>query len=501
MKICVAQVNPTAGAIHNNLGSILAAIDQATRDGAELIVFPELALSGAPVHDLLFHHDFVETCEEALRKIAAASANIAVVVGSPATDGASVFDAALVFAQGKEIGRQHDVCWEWDLADRRIAVLVGQASVGELSEKTELIVHIAASPWSVGAQEIREQSVAQRAQQFGRPCLFVNLVGGNDGWIFDGNSFYCGADGTVLFRAKGFSETICLVEEKKRELLVSPPMEEIHQALVLGIADFFKKQEVADAVIGLSGGIDSSLTAALAVEALGAEHVHGLLLPSQFTSDETVQGAHALCRTLGISLRTLSIEPLAQTFRAVLADGGVRSEGITDENLQSRIRSVLMMAITNTEGSLLLGTGNKSELAIGYATLYGDLCGALLPLGDLFKTEVYELAAHLNAQEERIPQSIIHRLPTAELRLHQKDTDDLPAYQLLDPLLQLMVVEGVSPLQAAAKTGMSLTTVKRLAGKMMRFEFKRRQGPCVLRVSSKAFGLDVQYPIVNRYRP
>lgn len=500
MKIFLAQINSTVGAIHHNLDRILQEMEAAKKAGADIIVFPELALSGAPLNDLLFHHDFVEKCEHALQKIAVASTGLTVVVGSPATDGKSVFDAAVIFHNGKEIGRQHDVCWCWEAGDRKIAVIVGDGSPEGLSGKADLIVHLAASPWSPEAMEVRTHSVKERVKKLLLPYLFVNLVGGNDGWIFDGNSFFCDAHGNITFHGKAFAETSCMVKEGEALSKKSSPIEEVHQALVLGITDFFKKQGVTDAVIGLSGGIDSSLTAALVAEALGAEHVQGVMLSSRFTSPESLQGAAAVARSLGISLRTVPIEPVVEAAALTLDKGEVTVEGVTAENLQSRLRTILLMAITNAEGSLLIGTGNKSEVALGYTTLYGDLCGALLPLGDMFKTEVYELARHLNTQKSTIPLSILQRAPTAELRSNQKDSDDLPEYALLDPVLRLLVLEGLSPIEVTAKTGMSLKIVQRLADKVLRSEFKRRQGPCILRVSSKAFGTDILYPIVSTYR-
>jgi NAD+ synthase (glutamine-hydrolysing) len=495
MKTFVAQINPTVGDIQNNLESILLHIGEGKKAGAEIIVFPELALSGAPLNDLLFHHDFVEKCECALQRIAVASIGTTVVLGSPATDGSSVFDAAVIFHNGKEIGRQHDVGWCWEIGEKKVAVIIGDGSAEEFSEKADLVVHLVASPWSPDANEVRISSVQRRVRRLHIPYLFVNLIGGNDGWIFDGRSFFCDANGTITFQAPAFKEFVGLVEKEIPLPGGALPIEEIHQALVLGISDFFRKQEVKDAVVALSGGIDSAVTASLAVEALGASCVHGVFLPSRFTSQESIQGVHALSSSLGIDVKTLPIEPIVETSTSVLTANAVKVEGLAAENLQSRIRSVLLMTITNAEGSLLIGTGNKTEMMLGYTTLYGDLIGALLPLGDLFKTEVYELARHL-----QIPHTIVERIPTAELRAHQKDTDDLPEYPLLDPVLRLLALEGLSPLEVTAKTGMSLPLVQQMADRMMRCEFKRRQGPCILRVSSKAFGMDILYPIVNKYR-
>lgn len=498
MKIFLGQINPTVGAIEQNLDQILRCIALAKEALADVAVFPELALSGAPLNDLLVHRDIVAACEEALRRIAGASTGLAVVMGSPATDGRSVFDGAILFHNGEEIGRQHDVAWRWEVGGKRLGVIIGEGPFEDFAEQADMIIHLAASPWSPGIEESRRASIAHRALIFHLPYLFVNLVGGSDGWIFDGNSFFTDAEGVVLFQAPDFQEYIGLVREGKLQD-VCHPMEAIRKALVLGIKDFFWKQGYTDAVIGLSGGLDSSVTAALAVQALGEAHVHGLLLPSKYTSSESIEEAKKLCHCLGITYRTVSIDSVVGVATVALEAGGTVISGLTAENLQSRVRALFLMAECNASKAFLLGTGNKSELACGYATLYGDLCGALLPLGDLFKTEVYELARHLNAQREVIPDQIIQRAPTAELKPEQKDADDLPEYHLLDPVLRLLILEGVSPEDVSAQTGMSLPIIRGLCDRLMHYEFKRRQGPCVLRVSQKAFGTDIVYPIVNRW--
>ena len=458
------------------------------------MVFPELSLSGAPLNDLLFHRDIVVACEKALAEIAASSHGITVVVGSPGTDGRSVFDGAILFHNGEEVGRQHDVCWRWEVGGKRLGVIIGEGGVEDFSEQADMVIHLAASPWSVGVD--RRQALGARARSLHLPYLFVNLVGGSDGWIFDGGSFLCTAEGTVAFQAPSFQEYSGLVVEGGP---AAPPPYGVREALLLGIRDFFAKQQISDALVGLSGGIDSSVVAALAALSLGPSHVHGVLLPSRWTTKESTVGATALCRNLGISMRTIPIEATVESVSKELSQAGVSLAGLTAENIQSRSRSLILMALANAEGSLVLGTGNKSEAALGYATLYGDLCGALLPIGDLFKTEVYELARCLNEGKELIPESILQRPPTAELHEGQKDSDDFPEYALLDPVLRLLLLEGLPLDEVSAQTGMRLSTVRGLAQRIMRAEFKRRQAPCILRVSSKAFGTDIVYPIVNRW--
>ena len=496
MRTYLVQSNPTVGAIDKNLQKILAALQAAKASRAELAVFPELALSGAPLNDLLFHRDVVMACEAALKKIAEASYGLTVVLGSPGTDGRAVFDGAILFHDGEEIGRQHDVCWRWEAGGKKLGIIIGEGPVEDFSEQADMIVHLAASPWSPGADQNRRTALGRRAQSLHLPYLFANLVGGNDGWIFDGGSFLCSAEGTVLFQAPSFQEFSGLVAEGGP---AAPTSCGVREAILLGIQDFFEKQQISDALVGLSGGIDSSVVAALAAQALGPSHVHGVLLPSRWTSKESTDGATNLCRNLGISMRTIPIEATVENVSKELVRSGVCLSGVAAENIQSRSRSLILMALANAEGSLVLGTGNKSEVALGYATLYGDLCGALLPIGDLFKTEVYELARSLNESKELIPESILQRPPTAELHAGQKDSDDFPEYALLDPVLRLLLLEGLPPEEVSAQTGMRLSTVRSLAQRIMNAEFKRRQAPCILRLSSKAFGTDIVYPIVNKW--
>jgi len=471
MKIFVGQINPTVGAIEKNEAAIAASLQKAREEGAEIVVFPELVLTGAPLHDLLFHKSFVDMCEKALSRLAPLTKGLDVILGSPVLNDGYLYDAAIVFSDGKEYGRQFEskVCWE--LQGKRVALLVG----GEEQEVSDvdLTIHIAASPWSPGQPESRLSGK--------KSYLFVNLVGGNDEWIFDGNSFYIDNDGKCIWQAPSFEESYSLVTSNKKKAL--SPIEEIHKAVVLGIRDYFDKQSVEIAHIALSGGIDSSLTAALVTEALGSKRVRGLFLPSRFTSKESVLYVQQLVKNLKISLDEVSIEPMLEAALQTLNS----PEGIVFENIQSRIRTTILMALSNKEGSMVVGTGNKSEVTLGYATMYGDLSGALLPLGDLFKTEVYELAHHLNSTKEVIPHGTLQRAPTAELHLNQHDTDDLPEYKDLDPLLQSLVLEG--------------TAIDPSLERMMwTAEYKRRQSPPILRLSNRAFGSEARYPIANGLR-
>ncbi len=471
MKIFVGQINPAVGAIEKNESAIAASLQKAREEGAEIVVFPELVLTGAPLHDLLFHKSFVDMCEEALSRLAPLTKGLDVILGSPALNDGYLYDAAIIFSDGKEYGRQFEskVCWE--LRGKRVALLVGEEQQ-EVSD-VDLTIHIAASPWSPGQSERRLLDK--------KSYLFVNLIGGNDEWVFDGNSFYIDNDGKCIWHAPAFEESSSLVTSNKKKSL--SPIEEIHKAVVLGIRDYFDKQSVEIAHIALSGGIDSSLTAALVTEALGAKRVRGIFLPSRFTSKESASYVQQLVKNLKISLEEISIEPVLKAALQTLHS----PEGIVFENIQSRIRTTILMALSNKEGSMVVGAGNKSEVALGYATMYGDLSGALLPLGDLFKTEVYELAHHLNREKEVIPHEVLQRAPTAELHLNHHDTDDLPEYKDLDPLLQSLVLEG-------AAIDPSLERM------VWRAEYKRRQSPPILRLSNRAFGSEARYPITNGLR-
>jgi len=482
MKIYVGQINPTVGAIKDNEAAIASVLEQARKEGAQLIVFPQLVLSGAPLHDLLFHEKFVEMCEHSLSRLAPLTYGLDVILGSPALNNGYLYDSAVLFSDGREYGRQFESRLCWEVQGKRVAVLVGEEAPSQEIGEVDLTVHIAASPWSPGQAERRLSSLRKRAQESSSAYLFVNLVGGNDEWIFDGNSFYVDKEGAPVWSAPSFEEGGFLVCSNESRTL--SPIEEVRQAAVLGIRDYFDKQRVETAHIALSGGIDSSLTAALVTEALGPKRVRGLFLPSRFTSKTSRSNVDDLVKNLDISLEEISVEPMLKAALDTL--GPV--EGLSFENLQSRIRTVILMARSNEANSMVVGTGNKSEETLGYATLYGDLSGALLPLGDLFKTECYELARHLNSTQPLIPQAVLDRAPTAELHLDQHDTDDLPEYETLDPLLQSLVLEG-APLDDQALERM-----------MWKAEYKRRQSPPILRLSHRSFGSEARYPITNGLR-
>ena len=494
MRICVAQCNPTVGAVRENVQMIQTSLEWAKGQGADLVVFPELCVSGAPLHDLLFHKDFVDECERAFEEIASGTKGLWAIIGSPTINEEAVHNGAIVFHDGKVYGRQFQSYLPWEIEGKRVALLVGEEQLHEMNGEVDLVIQLAASPWTVGHSFLRKRVICQRAQALKVPYLFVNMVGANDEWIFDGSSLYVDAKGEIVWQAESFKAENAIVEKSK--VVDRSDIEDVHAALLLGIRDYFDKQGVVTAHIALSGGIDSSVTAALLTEALGSDRVQGLFFPSRFTADRSRENVEQLVKNLGISLQTVSIEPLFEGTLSVLESAGKKPEGLAVENIQSRIRTLLLMAFSNMENSMVVGTSNKSEVTVGYGTIYGDISGALLPLGDLFKSEVYEMAHHIRV----IPEAILQRAPTAELRENQHDTDDFPEYAKLDSVLRPLVLLGAPSKEIAEKTGFELSQVESLAQKMWDAEYKRRQAPCILRVSPRAFGSEAKYPIVNGLR-
>jgi len=498
MRICVAQCNSTVGAVKENVQMIQTSLEGAKEQEADLVVFPELCVSGAPLHDLLFHKDFVDECEGAFDEIASRTKGLWAILGSPAINEETVHNSAIVFHDGKVFGKQFQSYLPWEIGEKRVALLVGEERLHEMAGDVDLVIQLAASPWTVGHAFLRRRVICQRAQSLNVPYLFVNMVGANDEWIFDGNSLYVDAKGEVVWQAESFKAENAIVEKNK--VVDHSDVEDAHAALLLGIRDYFDKQGVVTAHIALSGGIDSSTTAALVTEALGPDRVQGLFFPSRFTADESQRHVEQLIGNLGISLQTVSIEPVFECVLSVLESAGKKSRGLAFENIQSRIRTLLLMAFSNMENSMVMGTSNKSEVTLGYGTMYGDISGALLPLGDLFKTEVYEMAHHINSKKELIPEAVLQRAPTAELHENQHDTDDYPEYAQLDSVLRPLVLLGAPVKEIAEKTGFEPVQVESLAQKMWDAEYKRRQAPCILRISSRAFGSEAKYPIVNGLR-
>ena len=571
MRLALAQINPVVGDLQGNRDLILARMEEARAAGADLLLLPELAVTGYPPEDLLLRPGFVRAAGACLESIAREARDIVAFVGVPLFDG-DLYNACALCADGEVRGvyrkrflPNYGVFDEdrYFAAGRDLVIVeAGGARVGvticedmwqpgppatELAlGGAELLVNISASPFHVGREREREAMFRQRALDNVCFVAFCNTVGGQDELIFDGHSLVLDDEGEVLARAPGFEECLLLVdvdpsavvarrlrdvrrralarelpelpevekiqvalpERGDREALQPPlapfaeDIEQMRRALVLGLRDYVGKNGFAEVVVGVSGGIDSAVTAALAVEALGPEHVHCVSMPSRYSSEGTRNDARRLGENLGCDFRELSIEPVVEAFTGVLAEPfSGRDPDLAEENLQARIRGTLLMALSNKFGWLLVATGNKSELSVGYSTLYGDMAGGFALLKDVFKTDVFRLAEHLNehAGRELVPQSTIERPPSAELREGQLDEDSLPPYSELDRVLEAYVEEDRS-LDELGTDGFDPDVVARAVALIDRAEYKRRQAPPGVRLRPKAFGRDRRTPITNRWR-
>lgn len=543
MKIAAAQINPTVGDIAGNVDKILTSIGRAKELGAQLVVFPELSLTGYPPRDLLERASFVEANINALGELAAKVRDIAALVGfvekNLSAEGKPLYNAAALLDQGEiayvtfksllptydvfdetryfepaagatplKIGGQKialTLCediWNEELAGpRRYA----RDPLAEMAKKKfQLILNMSASPWSLGKERVRLELLKSHAKTYNVPVICVNQVGGNDELIFDGNSVAVDPQGSIIAQAKPFEEDLILIDldygagDQRGQNLSDP--DAVYRALVLGTRDYAHKCGFTKAVVGLSGGVDSAVTAVIAAEALGPENVLGVMLPSIYTSEASKADAETLARTLGLDYKVISIQPM---FDAFMDEFQKLFKGLpadtTEQNIQARIRGAILMAISNKLGHLVLSTGNKSELATGYVTLYGDMAGGLAVLSDVPKTLVYRIAREvINRDREAIPAGTLTRPPSAELRHHQKDTDDLPDYEILDPILKAYIEEGRSPEEIVA-SGLPRDVVEKVVRLVERSEFKRRQAPVGLRVTSKAFGTGRRFPIARKY--
>ena len=547
MRVALAQVNPTVGDLPGNRRLIEEAASKAAAAGAELVLAPELCLTGYPPMDLLEREGFVRDQLRELDALAAASRRIAIAVGAvlPAENGGHKRwrNCAVLLAGGRRVAERaksllpaYDVFDEnryFQAAEARMPAAVsedgpslgltvcedtwsseipyGVDPVGELAAAgADVVLNLSASPFHVGKAAQRRRMIAALAQRHSVAILFCNQVGGNDELVFDGASFVVDARGRVLAALPHFEPALEVVDLEAPGLDLEPdavtdpePAAQLEAGLVLGIRDYFRKQGLPPgAVIGLSGGIDSAVTAHLAVEALGPDRVLGVLMPGPFSSEHSVADAEALARNLGIEHRRVDIGPVYEAYRGVFAQlfGEKDDYGITQQNIQSRIRGATLMAVSNAEGRLVLATGNKSELSLGYCTLYGDTVGGVAVLGDVYKRDVYALARHANRAGERIPQNALDKPPSAELAPDQLDTDDLPPYEVLDAVLEQAIEGCLDASRITPPPGVDTDTVRRIVERLYRNEYKRRQAPLVLRVSSKAFGSGRRLPIVHRYR-
>jgi NAD+ synthase (glutamine-hydrolysing) len=565
LRIAAAQLNVVVGDLDGNAARILDAYDRAEGAGCDLVAFPELALTGYPPEDLLLRPSFVNRAAEVLDKLAARTGRAAAVVGFPDA-GRDLYNAAAVCASGRVLGvyRKHllpnyAVFDEqryfapstvdgplFVIAGVRVAVSICEDAwsptgpiITQAAGGAELVVNINASPYYAGRIRERETMLATRAADASVPVFYVNLVGGQDELVFDGASMLFDEGGHLVARAKQFEEDLLIVDVDVRPAfrrrLLDPrgrvraaplpevavndariaeraapprlepllePVHEVYAALVLGTRDYVHKNGVDDAFVAISGGVDSSLVATIAADALGAEHVTGVLMPSRYSSEGSVTDAEALAANLGIRTMTIPIEPAHAAFLDMLAEPFAGAEpGLAGENLQARIRGTILMALSNKLGGLVLTAGNKSEMATGYATLYGaDMTGAFAVIKDVPKMLVYALARDRNERAGRalIPEAVIEKPPSAELRPGQRDTDSLPEYAVLDPIVEGYVEGDLSIAELEAR-GFDPETVRRVARLVDRNEYKRRQAPPGVRVSPKAFGKDRRLPITNRW--
>jgi NAD+ synthase (glutamine-hydrolysing) len=532
LRLALAQVNATVGDIAGNVRTVLTACGRAREAGAHLVVFPEMVLPGYPPEDLLLRASFVEENIAAWREVAGSVRGVTIVAGFVDRDAKGrACNAAGVAEGGKVLGvyrKMHlpnygvfDEMRYFRRGTEPMVFPVGGRSVGiticediwvrrgpvarEAKGGADLILNISASPYHAGKWEVRRDLVAAHARRNGLPVAYCNLVGGQDELVFDGGSMVVGPKGDVIARAAMFSEEILLCEiggpSCGGTIAPIPSLEEeIFRALVLGTRDYVEKNRFPGAIIGLSGGIDSSIVAAVAVEALGPSRVLGVTLSSRFTSRESVEDAHALARNLGIRCIDLSIAEAFGALTGTLAETFAgRAEDTTEENLQARVRGTILMALSNKFGSLVLTTGNKSEMSVGYATLYGDMAGGFAVIKDLFKTMVYRVSRWYNKSRGRdaIPERVLTKPPSAELRPGQKDTDSLPEYDLLDPILAMYVEKDRSVPEMVA-AGYPEDIVRRVVKLVDGSEYKRRQAPPGVKITPRALGKDRRMPITNR---
>ena len=547
MRIALAQVNPTVGDLTGNVDRMTAAAREAAARGAEVVVFPELCITGYPPRDLVEKPSFIDRSEGELRRLARETADLDLSVicgyvsrsqsetGKRAVNSAAVIERGeIVFRQDKMLLPTYDVFDEaryfrpaereypctvrgknvalticedaWN--DRRFwkQRLYSRDPVEELfAAGGEILICINASPYNMGKREIRRSIYRASARRYQRPVVYVNQVGGNDQLVFDGSSFAMNGSGEVIASARSFAEDLVLVDTDHgtgdRHEDFTDECEAVYQALVLGTRDYMQKCGFSRVLIGLSGGIDSSLTAAIAVEAVGRENVTGVGMPGPYSSEASVGDAREMAERLGIRFEVISIAGVYEGFLKELAPVFAgRAADVTEENLQSRLRGVTLMALSNKTGALVLTTGNKSELAVGYCTLYGDMCGGLAVISDVPKTMVYSLSRIANRRHANaIPESVFTKPPSAELKPDQRDTDSLPPYDVLDPILEAYIEHYRTPREIAEQMHLPLELVKDIATKVDRNEYKRQQAAPGLKVTTKAFGIGRRFPIAQRY--
>ena len=544
MKIFLCQINTMIGDFAGNQAKVLAGLKKAKSQGAALAVFPELTTTGYPPRDLLDNQEFIRKNWDAATAIAKATQNgVAAVFGfvdaPKGKAGRGLCNAAAFAADGKiqfvqhktllptydvfDEGRHFDpatthhtvsycgttfglsICEDiWSAFDFQGRQFYQTDPIALLKNKgAKVILNISASPFSLGQTEVRRKLIASAAQKNKVPVVYCNLVGGNDELVFDGQSLVADANGKIVFEGKRFEEDFALIDLDHPPKPIAPatpaPVDDIHQTLLLGLKDYVRKCGFKKVLIGLSGGIDSAVVAALAAEALGPKNVTGLAMPSPYSSKASLADAKALAKNLKIDLKIIPIETVYQSYRSLLGRTPKSKVGVSDENIQARIRGNLLMNFSNKTGALVLSTGNKSEMACGYCTLYGDLAGGLALISDVPKTSIYELAHFLNRDRKKIPKNIFIKPPSAELKPNQTDQDTLPPYEILDPILKAVIEEDKSSDEIVA-LGFKRAVVEDVLRRVHRNEYKRRQAPLGIKVTSKAFGSGRRFPVAWKYK-
>ncbi|MDN3506942.1 MAG: NAD+ synthase [Simkaniaceae bacterium] len=539
MRICMAQLNPVIGDLKGNTKKILQAVEKAKAEKADIVLFSELTISGYAPGDLLLHDDFVKEGEQYLQEIVKASSGICVIVGLVRINhgkGKHLYNSAAIVSDGQILG-YYNKCLlptynvfderryfepgrevkTFDIKGQKVAVIIcediwqhsGHVAtryafdpVLELvDEKPDILLNLSASPYQFDKPDIRVDVCAKAAKTLKCPVLLCCQVGGNDDIVFDGYSVAVDDHGDLRQLGKGFAEdffTVALSAPICKVPFQYNQMQDLYKALTLGVHDYFSKQGFKKALLGLSGGIDSALVACIAAEALGPENVMGVAMPSRYSSEGSIRDAKQLADNLGIGYKKIPIEKPFDDYLQML---GPHFEGkpvdVTEENLQARIRGMILMGLSNKLGYIVLSTGNKSEMGLGYCTLYGDMCGGLGVIADVLKTQVYELSRWINRDKEIIPQSTIDKPPSAELRPDQKDLDSLPDYGVVDKVLKAYVEDHVEPKEIASRMHIDQELVDNLIGRLHAAEYKRRQAPPAIRVSKVSFSVGRRFPIVQ----
>ncbi|MGE5082385.1 MAG: NAD+ synthase [Acidobacteriota bacterium] len=544
MKIALGQINPTVGDFSGNATKIIDFSRRAQAAGAGLIVFPELSVCGYPPRDLVERPSFVTHNREAAERIAAQTKGIAVICGlvTPADSDAGksvmnsaalLMDGKIAFLQSKMLLPTYDVFDEmrnfaparkqelFPFCGNRMALTICEDAWNDkqfwvkrlytvdpvealIQAGANFVLNISASPFWIGKRELRRDMLASIARQHNVPVVLVNQVGGNDSLVFDGSSLVLNREGNVIAQGRSFEEDLIYFDSQtltgEMHEQVAGDEASAYSALVLGTRDYIQKCGFQKAIVGLSGGIDSALTAVIAADAVGAENVIGVGMPGPYSSPGSIADARALARNLGIRFELLSINPAYEAYRQILS--GVFAglpQDVTEENIQSRARGALLMALSNKFGAIVLSTGNKSELGVGYCTLYGDMVGGLAVISDVPKTLVYRLSAYVNSRRPVIPQASLEKPPSAELRPDQKDSDSLPPYEILDAILEDYIEDSHSAEQIAADRKFDIELVKRVIRMVDRAEYKRQQAAPGLKISPKAFGYGRRVPIAAKF--